>query len=113
MKPFQVIWRVETPQQLRVEALEPRDLELARDVGGLETPGVERACDRGQRGSPVGAADRLGTAVDPRDRGVAAAGGGHRDLRYLLGYVRHVASHSEDHLVARRHKPGLDAGQRT
>src|SRR6266853_5568855 len=108
MESLEILRGVETPEQLWVQALEPRDIELGNEVGSLEPPRVDRAGDEGQSRSPVGATDRLGTPIDARDRSVAGARGGHRRLGDVLGDVRHVTRDGKHDLVARGDEAGFE-----
>src|SRR6267378_285685 len=98
MKSDQVVWRVQAPEQIRVEALEPGNVELRNRIGRLESAGIERLGDDRKRRSAVRSANRLRPAVDPRDGGVRATGGQGGHLSKVRRDIRHVAGHCKDNL---------------
>src|SRR5260370_42672365 len=76
MRSLEGLRGVEAAEEIWVEALEPRGVEVRDSLSGLEPAGVERRGDRRQRGSPVRSANRLRPAVDSGDGRVRAAGPG-------------------------------------
>ena len=107
-----ILGSVETSEQVGVEALEPGHIEVLGKVGGSVPTGVQGGGDHGQGGSPVRGARGFGPAVYSRDRGIASAGCGDRDLRQRRRHVRHVAGDGERDLVPRGGKPGFQSGER-